>query len=268
MNNKTITSQSSKFFLTFAARMEKQERILEVCAGSIDSAMAAANGGAARIELCSGLADGGVTPSAGLIKAVRAINSIKVNVLIREREGDFLYTSDEIDAMAYDVETCNSLGVDGVVVGALTADGRVDVDACRKMLAGKGSMSVTFHRAFDLCRDPFEALDALIELGVDRVLTSGLAASAPEGVEMLRQLNSYAAGRIIILAGGGVKSSNVRDLVDQTGVTEVHASARSAVGSKMEFRRGGVSMGTPGTDEYSRKVTDPVEVAAIVKAIS
>lgn len=244
--------------------MKKINRKLEVCAGSIDSAIAAAKGGAARIELCSGLADGGITPSVGLIKAARAIKRLKVNVLIREREGDFLYTPDEIETMATDVDVCRSLGVDGVVVGALAADGRIDVEACRKMLAAKGDMSVTFHRAFDLCRDPFEALDTLIDLGVDRVLTSGLAASAIEGSEMLKKLNDYAAGRIIILAGGGVNSRNVKRLIESTGVIEVHASARSSVASYMQFRRGGVSMGTPGADEYSRKITDAAEVAAIV----
>lgn len=240
------------------------KKILEVCAGSIDSASAAAKGGAARIELCSGLAEGGITPSAGLIKAARAIEGLKVNVLIREREGDFLYTPVEIEAMATDVDVCRSLRADGVVVGALTADGRVDIEACRTILASKGDMSVTFHRAFDLCRDPFEALDTLIELGIDRVLTSGLAGSAIEGAEMLRKLNDHAAGRIIILAGGGVNSGNVRKLIESTGVKEVHASARSSVASDMQFRRGGVSMGAPGADEYSRKVTDAAEVAAIV----
>lgn len=243
------------------------KRILEVCAGSLDSAMEAARGSAYRIELCSGLADGGVTPSVGLIRAARAIPGLKVNVLIRDREGDFLYNSDEVALMAADVKACRELGCDGVVIGALTPEGDVDVEACRAMMAEAGEMEVTFHRAFDLCRDPFEALDTLIALGCRRVLTSGQAASAPEGAEMLSRLVEHAAGRIIILAGGGVNSGNAGRLVAETGVTEVHASARAAVPSAMRFRRGGVSMGTPGADEYSRKVTSAAEVAAIVAAI-
>ncbi len=243
-------------------------KILEVCAGSIDSAIAAARGGAARIELCSGLADGGVTPSAGLIRAARAVDGIKVNVLIREREGDFLYTADEVEVMAADVALCREIGCDGVVIGALTPAGDVDVEACRRMMAEAGTMEVTFHRAFDLCRDPFAALDTLIALGCRRVLTSGQAASAPEGRDMLRQLVEYAAGRIIILAGGGVNSTNAAGLAAYTGVDELHASARAIVSSDMMFRRGGVSMGVPGADEYSRKATSAAEVAAIVSALS
>lgn len=242
--------------------------LLEVCAGSYDSAIAAARGGAARIELCSGLADGGVTPSAGLIKAARSIPGLKVNVLIRSREGDFLYDNDEIELMAHDVRVCREAGCDGVVIGALTPDGDVDVEACRRLMAEAGEMEVTFHRAFDLCRDPRSALESLIGLGCRRVLTSGLAASAPEGAQMLSSLVAQAAGRIIILAGGGVNSGNAAKLVAETGVSEVHASARAATPSSMRFRRGGVSMGTPGADEYSRKVTSADEVSAIVAAIN
>lgn len=244
------------------------KRILEVCAGSYDSALAAARGGAARIELCSGLADGGVTPSAGLIRAARSIPGLKVNVLIRLREGDFLYDEAETALMAEDVRVCREAGCDGVVIGALTPDGDVDVKACRRMMAEAGDMEVTFHRAFDLCRDPQSALEILIALGCRRVLTSGLAASAPEGVQTLAALVRQAAGRIIILAGGGVNSGNAAKLVADTGVTEVHASARAAIPSPMRFRRGGVSMGTPGADEYSRKITSAEEVNAIVSAIN
>lgn len=244
------------------------KRILEVCAGSYDSALAAARGGAARIELCSGLADGGVTPSAGLIRAARSIPGLKVNVLIRSREGDFLYDDAEIALMTEDVKVCREAGCDGVVIGALTPEGDIDVEACRRMMAEAGDMEVTFHRAFDLCRDPQSALEILIALGCRRVLTSGLAASAPEGVQTLAALVRQAAGRIIILAGGGVNSGNAAKLVADTGVTEVHASARAAIPSPMRFRRGGVSMGTPGADEYSRKITSAEEVNAIVSAIN
>lgn len=240
------------------------KRLLEVCAGGLDSALAAAEGGAARIELCSGLADGGVTPSVGLIAAATAIKGLRTNVLIRLREGDFLYTPAEVEAMAADVDQCRRLGCNGVVIGALTPDGDPDIDACRRMMAAAGDMEVTFHRAFDLCRDPFSALEQLIELGCHRILTSGQAASAMEGAAMLRELNERAAGRIIILAGGGVNSGNAAELLRLTGVSELHASARASLPSAMRFRRGGVSMGVPGADEYSRKVTSAAEVAAIV----
>lgn len=241
--------------------------ILEICAGSIDSAMAAAAGGAARIELCQGLADGGVTPSAGLIREALKVEGLKVNVLIRPREGDFLYTEAEVRVMEEDVRLCRSLGCNGVVIGALRPDGTVDTDTCRRLMAAAGpGMEITFHRAFDLCADPLAALDTLVDLGCHRVLTSGQAASAIEGAAMLRQLVEHAAGHIIILAGGGVNSANASRLVALTGVTELHGSARATVASAMQFRRGGVSMGVPGADEYARKATDAAEVSAILRA--
>lgn len=242
-------------------------KILEVCAGSIDSVVAAAKGGAARVELCSGLADGGVTPSVGLIRGALSVDGIKVNVLIRPREGDFLYSPAEVAVMETDVSTCRKLGCNGVVIGALTPDGNVNADTCRKLIAAAGDMEITFHRAFDLCRDPFDALDILIELGCHRVLTSGLAASAPLGRETLKELHRYAAGRIFILAGGGVNSANAGELASFTGVSELHASARGVIASEMVFRRDGISMGVPGADEYCRKTTSADEVAAIVSSL-
>lgn len=241
------------------------KRLLEVCAGSIDSAQAAAEGGAERIELCSGLADGGITPSQGLIAA--AVKLIKTNVLIRPREGDFVYSPAEVEVMAADVARCRQLGCNGVVIGALTPAGDIDLDTCRRLMAEAGEMEVTFHRAFDLCRDPYGALEQLIDLGCRRVLTSGQAPSAMQGAEMLGRLHAQAAGRIIILAGGGVNSANAATLLARTGVSELHASARATATSAMQFRREGVSMGAPGADEYSRKATSAAEVAAIVAAM-
>jgi copper homeostasis protein len=241
---------------------------LEICAGSIDSAIAAAQGGAQRIELCSALADGGITPSAGLIRRAMAIGGIDVNVLIRPREGDFLYTAEEVEVMEHDVRLCASYGCNGVVIGALTPQGDVDVDACRRLVAAAGSMEVTFHRAFDLCRDPFDALETIISLGCTRILTSGQAPSALEGAEMLSRLVEKAAGRIIILAGGGVSPDNAGSIVRRCRVTELHASARTTVASSMAFRRADVAMGAPGSDEYSRKTTSPEIVAAILKSMA
>ena len=242
--------------------------ILEVCCGDIESVLAANAGGAGRIELCSALGEGGVTPSAGLIMKAVELSDIPVNVLIRPRGGDFLYTDDEVDIMIDDIKTCRSLGVNGVVIGALTADGRIDLRATARMIEAAGPLSVTFHRAFDLCRDATEGLDELIRLRCARVLTSGQRQTALEGIDTLRQLRTQAAGRIVILAGAGVNVDSARQIIATGAADEVHASCRKQVESKMEWRRPGVSMGTPGTDEYARMVTSPEAVSAIVNVIS
>lgn len=243
----------------------KPTRILEVCSGDIDSVVAAAVGGASRVELCSALGEGGVTPSIGFIRsAVAGAGAMKVHVLIRPRGGDFLYDSREVDCMVADIEAARQAGAHGVVIGALTADGDIDVDACRRMMAAAHGMSVTFHRAFDLCRDPEKALEEIIALGCDRILTSGCAQSAIEGVEMLHTLVDKCKGRLIILAGAGVNPTNAAEILDRSGATEIHASARSTVASGMKYRHPGVSMGVPGSDEYSRKVSDADIVRKIV----
>lgn len=259
--------------------------ILEVCTGSITSVLHAAEGGAGRIELCSGLDEGGLTPSIGLIQAAMQVEGIKKHVLIRPRGGDFLYTEVELDIMVDDILAARRAGVDGVVVGALTADGDVDVEACHRFLdAARGEyvdfaegdldeayflppVSVTFHRAFDLCRDPFVALETLVALGFDRILTSGQAATAAEGLPLLRQLVERAAGRIVIMPGCGVNAQNAAHILAATGATEIHASARAAWPSQMHFRHQGVSMGKPGSDEYATKETDVETVRQIVASI-
>lgn len=259
--------------------------ILEVCTGSITSVLHAAEGGAGRIELCSGLDEGGLTPSIGLIQAAMQVEGIKKHVLIRPRGGDFLYTEVELDIMVDDILAARRAGVDGVVVGALTADGDVDVEACHRFLdAARGEyvdfaegdldeayflppVSVTFHRAFDLCRDPFAALETLVALGFDRILTSGQAATAAEGLPLLRQLVERAAGRIVIMPGCGVNAQNAAHILAATGATEIHASARAAWPSQMRFRHQGVSMGKPGSDEYATKETDVETVRQIVASI-
>lgn len=259
--------------------------ILEVCTGSITSVLHAAEGGAGRIELCSGLDEGGLTPSIGLIQAAMQVEGIKKHVLIRPRGGDFLYTEGDLDIMVDDILAARRAGVDGVVVGALTADGDVDVEACHRFLdAARGEyvdfaegdldeayflppVSVTFHRAFDLCRDPFAALETLVALGFDRILTSGQAATAAEGVPLLRQLVERAADRIVIMPGCGVNAQNAPLILEATGATEIHASARAAWPSQMRFRHQGVSMGKPGSDEYATKETDVETVRQIVASI-
>ena len=241
---------------------------LEICAGSVVSAIAARDGGAQRIELCAALEVGGVTPSAGLIAEARKVEGLTLNVIIRPRGGDFLYDSYEAACMEQDIRTCKQLGVDGVVIGALTAEGDIDTVLCKRLIEAADGMSVTFHRAFDMCRDPRKALEDLIEIGCDRVLTSGQAATALAGAGLLKELVEQADGRIIIMPGCGVSSANAAEILKATGACEIHASARKSVGSGMIFRHSGVSMGNPDSDEYARKETDVNEVRAIVESIS
>ena len=242
--------------------------ILEICAGSVESAIAARDGGAQRIELCAALEVGGVTPSAGLIAQARKIEGLTLNVIIRPRGGDFLYNEYEATCMEHDIRTCKQLGVDGVVIGALTADGDIDTILCKRLIEAAEGMSITFHRAFDMCRDPRKALEELIGIGCDRVLTSGQASTAQAGVTLLRELVEQANERIIIMPGCGVNSNNAAAILQATGAQEIHASARKSVGSGMLFRHSGVSMGNPDSDEYARKETDINEVKAIIDSFA
>lgn len=260
--------------------------ILEVCTGSLTSVLHAAEGGAQRIELCSGLDEGGLTPSLGLMHAAMQVEGPKKHVLIRPRGGDFLYSETEQDIIVDDIFAARRAGADGVVVGALTAEGDVDVDACRRFMdAAKGEyvdfaegdldeayflppVSVTFHRAFDLCRDPKAALETIIDLGFNHILTSGQAATAETGIPLLKTLVEQAAGRIVIMPGCGVNAGNAAKIIAETGATEIHASARLVWPSQMIFWHPGVSMGVPGSDEYATKETDVSTVRKIVESIS
>ncbi len=236
---------------------------LEVCCGDLRSVISASEGGADRIELCSSLETGGVTPSIGVIKRAVQLFQGPVNVLIRPRGGDFLYNDEERAVMAEDVKAAVEAGAAGIVIGGLREDGTIDMDLLRLMIDNSRGVPVTFHRAFDMCRNPRESLEAVIAAGCARVLTSGQGASASEGAGCLRELVTQSNGRIVILAGGGVNSGNVTDLVRLTGVQEVHASAKKLVMSEMMFRRDGVSMGSPDSDEYSVLTTDADEVRKI-----
>lgn len=240
---------------------------LEVCAGSIESVKAARDGGAFRVELCSALGEGGVTPSLGFMKEARKIEGILVNVLIRPRGGDFIYTPEEVEAMCEDIRAARACGLDGVVIGALRPDGSIDMEACRKMMAAASGMSVTFHRAFDLCKDMDEAMRDIISLGCDTLLTSGQEQTALAGIQNLRYLKDKYGSSVEIMAGSGVSSSNAREIAESTGCRTLHASARRSVESAMIYRHQGVSMGNPGDDEYSRKETNREEVSEIVSAL-
>lgn len=229
------------------------------------------------MELCSGLVEGGLTPSIGTIRRVleAARGAIDVNVLLRPRPGDFLYTKDEVACMLYDIEAIKVLGgVHGVVLGALTAAGEVDVDITRTLIEAARPLSVTFHRAIDVARDPVAAVQACVDLGVDRILTSGAAATAAEGTETLRAMVKAAGGRIVVMAGAGVNADNAGALVAAAGVTEVHASARTTLTSAMAYRparpvyMGGEKVNTWPDAEFTRRQCTKDTVGAVVAAIA
>ncbi len=216
---------------------------MEICADSVHSAITAQEAGAQRMELCDNLVEGGTTPSAGMIKLSRQHLSIGLHVLIRPRRGDFLYSDLEFEVMKQDIAVAKQLGADGVVLGVLLPDGNIDVPRTRELIALARPLSVTFHRAFDLTPDPFRALDDLLNLGVDRLLTSGQKPSAPEGAELIAALREKAGTNLVILPGGGINEQNISSLLEKTGVTEIHASARELKASPMQFRREDVPMG-------------------------
>ena len=208
----------------------ENKRFLECCCTDAAEAVEAMKGGAGRIELCEDLSCGGVTPSRDSIGAALKAVNIPVNVLVRARGGDFVYSDDEIEMMVNSVRMFRELGVNGVVVGALRNDGSIDTEAVRRMMAEAGGLHVTFHRAFDECADPFTALEDIIALGCDRLLTAGHASDVNVGEPMLKELNRRAAGRIIILAGSGVRPGNIARLEASTGCKEFHSSSHGPDG--------------------------------------
>lgn len=242
--------------------------LIEACVDSVASALAAEAGGAGRVELCDNLVEGGTTPSVGAIAVACARLGIPVHVIIRPRGGDFLYAPVEIDTMLRDVAAVRDAGAAGVVIGALRPDGTVDETVTRRLIAEARPLSVTFHRAFDLARDAHDALDVLVGLGVDRVLTSGQAPSAPEGAPLIADLVRRADGRIGLLPGGGIRPENAAPLVQATGVTEVHVRAVESMDSGMTWRRTGIPMGRRyEPDEYRTEVTTKGSIAAFVAVL-
>ncbi|TXF87833.1 copper homeostasis protein CutC [Neolewinella aurantiaca] len=235
--------------------------LFEVCLQSVDDAVAAEAGGAQRVELCAALVEGGITPSLGSIRACRDTVDIDIMVMIRPRGGDFVYTDWELDAMAKDIAECRKIGVTGVVFGMLELDGTVARTQVQRMVEEAGpDLSVTFHRAFDVSADPFASLETLIDLNVNRILTSGQAATVPEGKELIRQLVARAGDRIGILPGCGITPENVAEMVTYTGVTEFHATAFATLESPMQHQNPAVYMGIPGLPEYERQITTAAEV--------
>ena len=217
--------------------------IYEICIDSVAGARAASEAGADRVELCAALIEGGITPSRGLIRRARAIPKIKLQVMIRPRGGDFLFNDDEFAEMEFDIDTAKSEGADGVVIGLLKADGRIDAERSRALIERAKPLSVTFHRAFDMTPDPFEALETLIGLGVHRVLTSGQEPSVLEGLPLISELVKRADSKITIMPGGGITARNIERIIATAKPKELHFAALQLASGGMQFRREHVFMG-------------------------
>ena len=238
----------------------------EICANSVASCIAAQEGGADRVELCAGIPEGGTTPSFGMIRNARECISIALNVIIRPRGGDFLYSETELREMVYDIQAAKELGADGLVFGCLRPDGSVDMEAMSVLMEAAGDTPVTFHRAFDHTSDPLKALEDIISLGCVRILTSGCRPTALEGADMLAQLVEKAADRIIIMPGCGVREGNIAEIARLSGAREFHFSARESVESGMFFRNPQVAMGSED-DPYGYDVTTARRVAATIEPL-
>jgi copper homeostasis protein len=241
---------------------------LEICADSIESAINAQIAGADRVELCNNLGEGGTTPSFGTIASVRDNLSIGLHIIIRPRGGDFLYSDPEYDIMRREINLCGEAGVDGIVIGLLRADGSIDCERTRNLIELAYPMTVTFHRAFDLCSDPVKGLEDVIATGASRLLTSGQKNIAPEGAKLIQNLVHQAANRIIIMPGSGLNELNIAEMAKDTGAEEFHLSARKIINSTMSFRRDGITMGNACViTEYTKKVTDTDKIKNIINIL-
>jgi copper homeostasis protein len=225
--------------------------IIEIATSDFPSSYAAVQGGADRIELCDNLSEGGTTQSYGTIKLCREKLAVALFPIIRPRGGDFFYSNDEYAIMLNDVKLCKELGCDGVVIGLLNPDGSIDADRSKKLVDLAYPMEVTFHRAFDRCRDPFEALEQLVDIGCSRILTSGQQPAAPAGAELIAELIKKANERIIIMPGSGVRKENIAELAQKTGATEFHSSLRTKVESRMQYRHPSFANSAESYSHYS-----------------
>lgn len=245
--------------------MEKY--ILECCVDSVESAIHAATGGASRLELCANLIIGGTTPDVALVKEIRKYSDIRIHALIRPRFGDFCYTEHEMEIMKSQICALKEAGVEGVVIGVLDVDGNLDISKMKELMQEAQGLSVTLHRAFDMCKDPFQALEEAISLGVHTILTSGQKASAWEGRELLCQLIKQADGRIDIMAGAGISASVIEKLIPVTTGTSYHMSGKITLDSKMKYRKADVSMGLPSLSEYEIWQTSEEAVREAVQVL-
>ena len=240
--------------------------LIEICVEGIDGLVAAQENGADRVELCASLVEGGITPSLGTVRLALEVATVPFHVIVRPRGGDFLYSEAEYRSMLADVDALRDLGVAGVVVGCLNADGTIDEAHMTALVERAGPLNVTCHRAFDMTRDPFEALEALIRCKVGRVLTSGQRDTAVDGAELLAKLVAQAGQRIIVMGCGALDAKNIADVRQRTGLSEMHFASLKEVPSGMLYRNPHVGMG--GTDldrEYRNTITDGAAVAATIR---
>jgi copper homeostasis protein len=241
---------------------------LEINSYSVQSVINAQNGGAQRVELCDNFPEGGTTPSYGTILLARGKLDIQLYVIVRPRGGDFLYSDIEFEIMKKDIEMCKKLGVDGVVIGILNADGTIDKERTRELVDLARPMDVTFHRAFDMTRDPWEALEDLIGTGVNRVLTSGQERSCIIGRDLIKKLVEKAGDRIIIMPGDGLEENNIEDFARFTRAKEFHCTARTLVKGQMKYRNTKITMGgIPDIPEYDIYQVDEEKVRNLVEVI-
>lgn len=243
------------------------KHLLEICVDSVESAKSAAQGGADRLELCANLIIGGTSPDPAMIRLVQREVQIPVRVLLRPRFGDFCFTDYEKEMQLMQIERCRKLGVDGVVIGALLPDGRLDEEFLRRCADAAGEMGLTLHRAFDVCADAERALETAVSIGFDTILTSGQAAKAIEGQACLERLCKQAKGRVTIMAGSGVNPDNMPQLA-KAGICTFHFSAKKRAESPMEYRAEGIPMGLPVADEYLREYADSAEVARAKRVLT
>jgi len=238
--------------------------IIEIATTDFTTTKSAVEGGTDRIELCAALSEGGTTASFGTIKKCRETFNIQLFPIIRTRSGDFLYSDDEFDIMLNEIRLCKDLGCDGVVIGLLNKNGNIDIKRTSKLVRLAYPLEVTFHRAFDRCKDPFEALEQLIEMGCQRILTSGQQPTAPQGIDLITQLIKAADERIIIMPGSGVRKENIKELAEKTGAVEFHSSLRGSKKSGMEFIHPAFAN---STESYTNPAIDPEEVRSLRNAL-
>lgn len=246
-----------------------KNNLIEICAAHLQSALAAQEGGAKRVELCDNLYEGGTTPSYAAIKIAREKLEIGLNVMIRPRGSDFCYSDLEFELMQEDIRICKQLAADGVVFGILLPDGNIDIAKTNRLIELARPMTVTFHRAFDMTPDPFKALEEIIELGIDRILTAGQKNTVPEGIELISELVKQAGDRIIIMPGSGINEQNIKQIRDKSGAREFHLTGRKPVESRMTYRKEGIFMGgLPGIPEFEINLTDEMRIREIVKSLN
>lgn len=242
----------------------KSAFIIEICANSVESAIQAQLGGANRIELCDNLMEGGTTPSIGMIKCAVKNLDIPINVIIRPRGGDFCYSEIEFESMLNDIFILKETGINGVVVGVLKPDGSIDLERCKKLIDAARPLEITFHRAFDMVKNPFQSLEDIISMGIERLLTSGLQQTAQQGSTLISELNRLANGRLIIMPGSGINENSISELIQTTACREYHMSLRTPINGPMIYRPTHITLSAANSsDEFSTMLTDTARVQKI-----